>query len=159
MKLSPLDIQHMTFDATLNGYNKKQVRDFLERIANEREELLHEIQGLRADVKKRDERIDELQVAELELKRAVIAAERIGNELKENARREAELIIQEAKQKQVSILRSAETRTREARIELARLEREQRVFREQFRAMLQAFERSLDNVPMQSRNNTLAGTE
>ena len=34
MKLSPLDIQHMEFSRTVNGYNRRQVREFLERVAD-----------------------------------------------------------------------------------------------------------------------------
>ncbi len=146
MKLSPLDIQHMEFGGAVSGYQKKQVRDFLERVAAEREELLREQQELREELQKKEQRIEELQVAEVELKRAVIAAERIGNELKQNAKREAELMIKEAEQLKENIIRDAETRIREARTELSRLERQQRMFREQLRGMLRAFERSLDDV-------------
>lgn len=151
MKLSPLDIQHMEFGSGFGGYNKKQVRDFLSRIADEREELLREIQQLREEHQRKDERIEELQVAEVELKRAVIAAERIGNELKQNAKREAELMIKEAEQLRESVIRDAEVKLKEFRSELGRLETEQRSFREQFRGMLRAFERTLDAVPAPSR--------
>ena len=151
MRLSPLDIQHMEFPNSMNGYAKRPVREFLERIADEREELLHELQSLRDELNAKDESIDELRGSEVELKRAVIAAERIGNELKENARREAELMVREAEQVKESIIRDAEARIKESRMEMSRLEREQRVFREQFRGMLQAFERSLDAVEVPSR--------
>lgn len=147
MKLSPLDIQHMEFSRTVNGYNRRQVRDFLERVADEQEDLIREVQALRADLQRRLERMEELQSAEADLKRAVIAAERIGNQIKENARKEAELVVKEAEQLKEEIVRDAERRLRAARAELARLERSQTVFREQFRGMLQGFERSLDNLP------------
>lgn len=147
MKLSPLDIQHMEFSRTMSGYHKQQVREFLERIADEREELLRDMQSLRDDMAKKDKRIEELQSTEMELKRTVIAAERIANELKENARREAELMIQEAEQRKREVLRETEERLARGRASLERLDREQRLFREQFRGMLEAFSRSLDNLP------------
>jgi cell division initiation protein len=145
VKLSPLDIEHMEFSGSLGGYGKRQVREFLERVSQQFEETLRENQSLRDELKKRDERIEELQVGEVELKRAVIAAERIANEIKENARQEASLIVREAEGQRTAMLRDAETRLRSARAELSRLEREQQLFREQFRGFLQAFERSLDN--------------
>ncbi len=183
MALSPLDIQHMEFPNALNGYPKRQVREFLERVSAELEGVLKENQSLRDEMKRRDTQISELQGSEAELKRVVIAAERIANEIRDNAKREAELTVQdatqqrdkllsdatvrserllnEAEQKRDNILSEAENRIREARAELLRLEREQRLFREQFRALLQAFARNLDSGPLapsQRRQPAQAGS-
>ena len=147
MKLSALDIQNAEFSGSFNGYQRKQIRDFLDKVSTQFEEVVRETQALREELGKRDKRIEELQVAEGELKRAVIAAERIGNEMKQNAKREAEIVIKQAELMKDNIIRDAEMRMREVRYELARLEKEHQLFREQFRGMLHAFERSLDTVP------------
>lgn len=144
MKLSPLDIEHMEFPTGVGGYSKRQVREFLERVSQQVEELVRENQALRDELKRRDERIEELQVGEVELKRAVIAAERIANEIKENAKHEASLILREADGQRAAIVREAENKLRDARAELSRLERQQQLFREQFRGLLRAFENTLD---------------
>ena len=151
MKFSPLDIQHMEFGSSLNGYTKNQVRDFLEKLAEQTEDLLREQQRLNVELTKRDRRIEELQSAELELKRAVIAAERIGNEMKQNAKREAQLLLKDAESSRDDMVREAQARVREVNNDLTRLERERDLFREQFRGMLQAFERSLDAAPKPAR--------
>lgn len=147
MRLSPLDIQHMEFQRTASGYHRRQVREFLERVALEREELLRELQNLKDDLELRDEQITVLQSAEAELQRAIIAAERIGNEIKENAKKEAQLILQEAERLKHERLQDTETRLRSSHAELTRLEREYALFREQFRGMLEAYARSLDSQP------------
>lgn len=152
MKFSPLDIQHMEFGSGLNGYNKNQVRNFLEKIAEQTEDLLREQQRLNDELFKRDRRVEELQSAELELKRAVIAAERIGNEMKQNAKREAQILLKEAEASRDEMMREAQARVKDLNGELARLERERDLFREQFRGMLQAFERSLDAAPKPARD-------
>lgn len=151
MRLSPLDIEHMEFASGVGGYSKRQVREFLQRVSEQLEETLKENQGLRDDLKKQEERIEELQVGEVELKRAVIAAERIANEIKENAREEAQLIVREAEGQRTSMLREADARLKNARSELARLEHQQQLFREQLRGLLQAFERSLDGGALEAR--------
>ncbi len=147
MRLSPLDIQHMEFQRSAGGYHRRQVREFLERVAIEREELLREFQTLRDELDRRDEQIAELQAAEAELQRAIIAAERIGNEIKENAKKEAQLILQEADHLRQERLEGAEARLRTAQAELSRVEREYALFREQFRGMLEAYARSLESQP------------
>lgn len=148
MKLSSLDVEHMEFATGFNGYSKKQVRDFLDRISDQLETNQREIQQLKEELGRKDKRIDDLQTAEAELKRAVIAAERIGTEMKQNAKREAELVLKEAEHLKEDLIRDAETRLKEARFELTRLEKEYQLFREQFRGMLHAFERSLDSTLM-----------
>lgn len=144
MRLSPLDIEHMEFPRSAAGYHRGHVREFLQRVAADAEEMLREMQTLRAKLEESERRVDELQTAEAELQRAVIAAERIGNELKENARREAQLVLQEAERLRERRVADIEGSVHRARIELDRLERDRNLFREQFRGLLEAYLRSLD---------------
>ncbi len=147
MKLSPLDIQHHEFSTAMRGYNKTQVRDFLEAAAEALEALARDNQTLRTDLAKRDELIGELRAGESELRRAVVSAERLGSELKNRAQGDAERLLHDARGERSVILRDAELQLRELKAEFARTEREHRLFREQFRGMLRAYERSLESVP------------
>lgn len=147
MKLSPLDIQHQEFSTTMRGYDKAQVRDFLEQAAEALETIARDNQALKAELSKRDALIDELRSGESELRRAVVSAERLGSELKTRAQGDAERVLQDARGERAVILRDAELQLRELKAEFARTEREHRLFREQFRGMLRAYERSLDSVP------------
>ncbi len=147
MKLSPLDIQHHEFSNAMRGYDKAQVRDFLDGAAEALETTLRENQTLKAELSKRDDLIAELRSGESELRRAVVSAERLGSELKARAQDDAERVLQGARDERAVILRDAERELRELKAEAARTEREHRLFREQFRGMLRAYERSLDSVP------------
>jgi cell division initiation protein len=147
VKLSPLDIQHHEFSTAMRGYDKAQVRDFLEQAAEALEAIARDNQALKAELSKRDALIDELRSGESELRRAVVSAERLGSELKTRAQEDAERVLQDARGERAVILRDAELQLRELKAEFARTEREHRLFREQFRGMLRAYERSLDSVP------------
>jgi len=147
VKLSPLDIQHHEFANTMRGYDRAQVRDFLEEAAETVEALARDNQALKNDLAKRDELITELRAGESELRRAVVSAERLGSELKNRAQADAERLLHDARGERNVILRDAELQLRELKAEFARTEREHRLFREQFRGMLRAYERSLDSVP------------
>ena len=147
MKLSPLDIQHHEFSNAMRGYDKVQVRDFLDGAAEALETTLRENQTLKAELGKRNELIAELRSGESELRRAVVSAERLGSELKARAQDDAERVLQDARNERAVILRDAERELRELKAEAARTEREHGLFREQFRGMLRAYERSLDSVP------------
>ena len=156
MDLTPLDIEHATFETAAVGYRKGSVRAFLERVARGQEALLRENRALRDDLDERAAEIDDLREAEAELKRAVIAAERIGTEMKDLARREAELIKASAREEAQATIRQARAEVRAAEAELARLERSQALVREQLRGQLTAFLRALDALPSERRAPPIA---
>ena len=145
MKLNPLEIEHAEFPQAFRGYKKSEVRSLLALVAGKIDDLQQDNQHLLNELSKRDEQIEKMQQAENELKRAVIAAERVATEIKHNANREAELVVQEAKSLKDNMIKDAEARLKEAHFELSRLEKEYQLFREQFRGILKAFERSLDS--------------
>jgi len=130
-----LDIQHMEFEKGVSGYRRAQVRGFLERVAAEREELLKELQSARDQLAEQQRRIEALESAEADLRQAVVAAERIGNQMRENARQEARLIVEQA-----------EVDRRAIEADVARLRTMRDDFRDQFRGMLQAYGHSLERV-------------
>jgi len=155
MTLTPLDIEHATFERALFGYRAGAVRALLERVAAERERSLREIRHLRDEVAERDEEIAQLREAEAELQRAVIAAERIATEMKENAREAARLIEAEARANADAIRREADAEVAAAHAELARLEHSQAIVREQLRGQLTGFLRALD--PVEGPRDPVAG--
>lgn len=146
MTLTPLDIEHATFERGLFGYRVRAVRALLERLASERESTLRELRHLRSEIAERDEEIARLREAEAELQRAVIAAERIATEMKDNAREAARLIEAEARALAASLRREAEIDVASAHAEVSRLEHSQAIVREQIRGQLTGFLRALDPV-------------
>ena len=145
MRINPLEIEHAEFPQGFRGYKKPEVRKLLALIAEQVDSLQRDNQHLLNELSKKDEQIEAMLQAENELKRAVIAAERVATEIKHNANREAELVVKEAKNLKDNMIKDAEARLKEAHFELSRLEKEYQLFREQFRGLLKAFERSLDS--------------
>jgi len=140
----------MEFPRGAGGYQRHHVRDFLERVAAEVADLLREMQDLQGELDAARQQVAELQAKEAELQRAVIAAERIANEIKENAKREAKLILDEAERVRERRLAALDDEVARTRADLDRLQREQSLFREQFRALLQAYSRSLEALGYQA---------
>lgn len=152
--LSPLDIEHASFETAAMGFRKSSVKAFLQRVSSELDNLLQQQRRSQEQLDEQAARITALLEAEAELKRAVIAAERIGHEMKENAKREAELTIERARIKADSLLREVEAELSSAHAELARLERSQSIVREQLRGQLSGFLRALDAGPQERRSLT-----
>jgi len=131
MSLTPVEIMHMTPGKGLFGYKRAQTDRLLSEVAASFEDVWRE----RADLA---DKIDQLEAdlvryRELEslLRTTLVSAERASAEMKEQARKEAELIVTEA---------HAEARSvkRQALADHERLATEARVLRQRLRAALDA---------------------
>jgi cell division initiation protein len=133
MALTPVEIRHMTPGTGFMGYNRAQTDRLLEDIAASFEDVWRE----RADLADKVEQLeaDLVRFKELEtlLRTTLMSAERASGDMKEQARREAELILGEA---------HAEARKlqRDAIAENERLIVESRRIRAQLRAALETID-------------------
>jgi cell division initiation protein len=94
--LTPLDIQKQTFSRGFKGYNRDEVRAYLHLVAEEIEHLLHEVDRVSRENNTLREDLDEHTARERILKETLLSAQRVSEELKANARKEAELIVKDA---------------------------------------------------------------
>ena len=140
MALTPVEIRHMTPGTGLLGYKRAAMDRLLDEIAASFEDVWRE----RADLADKIEQLetDLVRYRELEglLRTTLVSAERASAELKEQARREADLILNEAHAEARSVQRSAHA-------ENERLVAESRKLRAQLRAALEAVEEVEDTWP------------
>lgn len=146
-RISPIEIEQVEFTRRAGGYDRREVRTFLGRLALEVEEGLKSAQALRRRLAEAEAEVERLRAAEAELQQVVMAAERIAADLKENAKREAQLILAEAERARKARLADIEDGVVAARGELERVTHQRRLFKEQFRAMLAAYSSALDAFP------------
>jgi cell division initiation protein len=135
MALTPVEIRHIGLGRGLLGYRRSTTDRLLEEIAESFEDVWRD----RADLAERVEQLeaDLVRYRELEtlLRTTLVSAERAAGELKEQAKREADLIVGEAEAEGRAI-------TRRARAERDRLAADsQRV-----RAVLSAALATLESV-------------
>lgn len=110
MKLTPLDIQQQQFRTSMVGFDKKEVDAFLDLLAADVEELIRQNNALREDVKRKESEIEEHRERERTLKETMITATRITEDIKQNARKEAEIVIAAAEAQAEQIIQNAHTR-------------------------------------------------
>jgi cell division initiation protein len=109
-KLSPLDIRHQEFPSRFRGYDRASVRAFLAQISDELETLLQGGLQQRERLTVLERELEEQKQVQDEIRRAVMAAERIGHEMRENATRESELLLAQAGAQSDQLLREAQSR-------------------------------------------------
>jgi cell division initiation protein len=136
MRLSPVEIRHVDLPRRLRGYDRDAVDELLAQIAASFEDVWRE----RADLHDRVEQLEgELARArEMEelLRNTLVSAERAAEELRGQARREAELTAEEARATAREIVTTAEHERERVRAETRRLRSLESEMRAGYRAFL-----------------------
>jgi len=124
MALTPLDIQQQRFRVSFRGYDPKEVEAFLEQTANAFEDLQREMLRLADETKKLQSDIEEYQRREGTFKRALLHSQKVLDQMQENARRQAEVIVAEAETKAEKLLQQAQNRLAQLQESIAGLKRQ-----------------------------------
>jgi len=138
MKVTALEVQQKEFATTFRGLARDEVRAFLDRIAAQLEELAHENITLREDLKRRDERIAELEAREKLLEQTLVSAQRTADDLKVQARKEAENIVAEAELRGEIIVQQANERLVDVVGQITEMKRQRALFAAQLKQAAEA---------------------
>ena len=114
-RLTPLDVRKTEFRKTMRGYDAMAVEEFRARVADELERVLRERLTLEERARVLDELLADYRQREKAMNDALVAAQQLRAETKEQAEREAQMIVREAEA-------DAERRLDRSRRELERLD-------------------------------------
>lgn len=124
MALTPLDIQQQRFRICLKGYATKEVEAFLEQAANALADLQRDTHRLADENKKLQSDLEEHQRREGTFKRALLHSQKVLDQMQENARRQADVIVAEAQTKADKLLQHAQNRMAQLQEAIADLKRQ-----------------------------------
>src|SRR5262245_56787626 len=93
---TPLDVRQAKFSTVLRGYEKNEVNAFLLEAADGYEQAMRENDRLRQDVIRLEASIRQYRELEGALKGALMSAQKVSEDMKENAQQEAARIVREA---------------------------------------------------------------
>jgi len=146
--LTPLDVRKKRgdFGKGLRGYDPLEVDGFLELVAERMEELVIENLAFREQVEQLGERVAVQEGREQAVQAALVTAQELRQDVKEQARREAELLEREAQGRIEGMVLDSEKLLREHHKALQELERQRERFLKSFRTLL---ERQLDTVEVE----------
>jgi len=142
--LTPLDIRYQEFRQALRGYSVVEVREYLGQVADVQSALIEENERLRKQIRDLEAELARCREGEAELKRAVVAAERIAREIKTQAEREAELIRRETETERQAALQELVEQMKRVKSDIEQVRNERDLFVSQFRALLESYLASLD---------------
>ena len=144
MKISPMDLQRQTFGLQLRGYDKEDVRTYLNLVAEEvaalqrdRDSLEREVQELRALIAEHRER-------ETILKNTLIMAQRVSEDIRDNARKQGESVVKQAELQADRLLELAQARAHEVERGILDLRTHRSALRTDIRSLITRLTHLLD---------------
>ena len=144
MKITPLDIQQQQFKTRFRGFDIREVDAFLEQMAETVESLQKENQNLGDEVRRLEMEIQGYRKREETFKRALLNSQKVLDQMKENARKSAELIIAEAEVKAEKILNKAHNRLAQLHEDISELKRQRTQIEVQISSIIEAHSRLLE---------------
>jgi DivIVA domain-containing protein len=133
--LTPVDVRRYDFGSALRGYDKTRVDQFRGDVADELERLTRVNQELEAKAKGFHEQLRAFRERDKALNDALISAQQLRAETREQADREAQLILREARAEGERLLDEARGEVRRLRTDIDALERARRSYLAQMRTM------------------------
>jgi len=144
MNLTPLDILQRRFSKRWRGLDPAEVKDFIEVVAAQLEEVIRENRFLEEELKKVNNSLAAYREREDTLKETMITAQKVTRDMKENVKKEAEIIIGEARVEAEMIVNDARTRASELAEEVRALERQRLRLESEIRGVIETHLKILD---------------
>ena len=136
MKVTPLDLRQQRFKTVMRGYDRGEVQAFLLEVADDYENALRENDKLRQDVAKLEAVLGEHRGQERNLRNTLLTAQKLADEIRENAQTEAALIVREAEGRADLLLQKAQARLEDVQREIDGLRMKRREVENDIEALI-----------------------
>jgi cell division initiation protein len=144
MKFTPFSIKAQEFNKSVRGYDKDEVRAYLESLSNEFEKLINENEELNKKVEKYFEEIGEFRKLEKTLQATLVSAQESSSKALDSAKKQNQLIIKEAEIKANQIIEKAKNEAEIIRDSVIKLREEKKLLIAKLKAIVETQATVLD---------------
>lgn len=134
--LTSMDVRRFDFGRSLRGYNPEKVEQFREQVAEEIERLTRVNSDLDTKARSFHEQLRAFRERDKALNEALVSAQQLRAEMREQAERESHLLLKEAQSEGERLLEAARAEKRRMEQELDSLDRSRRTYLAQMRTLL-----------------------
>jgi len=110
MNVSPLDLRQQRFRTAIRGFDRVEVTAFLSAVADDYEQALRETDRLRQELARGEVMLNEHRLHEKNLQSTMTTAQKLSDDIRANADKEALGIIKEAETRAELLLDRAQAR-------------------------------------------------
>ena len=146
MNVSPLDLRHQQFRRVFRGCDPIEVTALLLAVADDYEQALRETDQLRQDLVRMEALLNEHREHEKNLQNTLLTAQKLSDEIKEQARAEGARIIREAEGRAALFLEQTQSRLDDVQREIDGLRLKRRQAETSVEATIQTLRSTLEFV-------------
>lgn len=146
MKVTPLDLRQQRFKTVMRGYDRGEVQALLLAVADDYENALRENDKLRQDVSKLDAVLAEHRGQERNLRNTLLSAQKLADEVRENAQTEAGLILRDAEGQRDLLLQKAQGRLEDIQREIEGLRMKRREVENDIESLVRSLNTTLEFI-------------
>lgn len=138
MPLTPLDIHNKEFSRRIRGYDEDEVNEFLDQIIKDYEIVIRENKEFQNQLMSMQDKLNHFSNIEETLSKTIIVAQEAADEVRNNAKKEAQLIVKEAEKNADRIVNESLSKSRKVSIEMEELKKQASIYRARFRTLIEA---------------------
>ncbi|MEW6507052.1 MAG: DivIVA domain-containing protein [Bacteroidota bacterium] len=136
MKFTPFGIKNQEFNKSVRGYDREEVKAFLEKLSDEFERLQQENEKLKAEIERNEEQIKEFRKIEKNLQNAMLTASESTTKAMDSAKKQTALMIKEAELKAAQLIEKAKESANAIRDSVLKLREEKKLLISRIKAMV-----------------------
>ncbi|HEX9189375.1 MAG TPA: DivIVA domain-containing protein [Vicinamibacteria bacterium] len=144
MKLTPTDVQRQAFGKRFRGFDPDEVRAFLAAVAEEMAALQRAKDEVDQQLRHLELIVNEHREREAILKNTLLTAQKVAEDIRDGARREADTVVKQAELQGDRLLDLAQTRAHEVERGILELRGHRTALRTDIRALVTRLTHLLD---------------
>ena len=151
MSVTPLDLRQAKFGTSFRGFDRTEVTAFLLEAADGYDQALRENERLRHDVVRLEASISQYRELEGSLKSTLMSAQKIADDMRENAEKEATRIVREAEGRAEILMQRAMARQEDVQREIDGLRMKRREAEANLQGIISALHNTLEFIREQEQ--------
>ena len=149
--VTPLDMRQARFTTAIRGFDKADVTTFLQEAAEGFDLALRENERLRMEIVRLEASLNQFRELEGSLKTTLMSAQKIADDMRDNAHKEAERIVREAEGRADLLMQRTQAKTEDIEREIDGLRIKRREAETNVEATIAALHNTLDFIREQDR--------
>src|SRR6185295_15005691 len=118
ISITPLDMRQARFTAAFRGFDKADVTSFLQEAADGFDQAMRENERLRMEIVRLETSLDQFRELEGSLKTTLLMAQKVADDMRENAQQEAARLVREAEGRVELMVQRAQSKTEDIEREI-----------------------------------------
>lgn len=159
MKITAMEITNKEFKRTIRGYSPDEVDEFLDKIAEDYENLYKENSTLKEKLSNIEDKIEHYNKMESTIQNTLLLAQNAAEQARENAKKESELIVKNANDTAQRIIDKAHHDVLQITDDFERMKQEFCKFRTKFRSFMESQLEMFDDMEKDLVKNYNIGYE